>query len=192
MTQILICCGVGGTGKTTASAAMAVAHAAVGKRVAVLTIDPARRLADALSLEELGNTPTLVPLPGVPGSLHALMLDRKSTWDDIVRRFSPSPAAVERLLANRYYRAVSTRLTGSHEYMAIEKLYELVEAERWDIVVVDTPPHNTSSTSFAPPTESARSSTVRSCRRSATSIRDCSAGRAAASSSCCRASPANG
>jgi len=140
MTEVVICCGVGGTGKTTASAAMAVAFATAGKRVVVLTIDPARRLADALSIREIGNAPTRVEIPGVEGSLHALMLDRKSTWDDIVRRFSPSDAAADRLLANRYYRAVSTRLTGSHEYMAIEKLHELVEADRWDVVVVDTPP----------------------------------------------------
>lgn len=139
-TRVLVCCGVGGTGKTTTSAALGVGFALAGQRVVVLTIDPARRLADALGLESLGNEPRLIDVPGATGSLHALMLDRKGTWDQVIRRFSPSPEAAERLLENRYYRAVSTRLTGSHEYMAIEKLHELVEAERWDLVVVDTPP----------------------------------------------------
>ena len=144
MTQVIICCGVGGTGKTTTAAALGVGHALSGQRVCVLTIDPARRLADALCRPELDNTPRIVPLDGltVPegGTLHAMMLDRKSTWDDIIRRFSKSEASAERLLANRYYRAVSTRLTGSHEYMAIEKLYQLVQQGSWDVLVVDTPP----------------------------------------------------
>ena len=144
MTEVIICCGVGGTGKTTTAAALGVAHAASGLRVCVLTIDPARRLADALCLETLDNTPRRVSLDGLDiapgGYLDALMLDRKSTWDDVIHRFSPTPEAAERLLENRYYRAVSTRLTGSHEYMAIEKLYQLVQAESWDVIVVDTPP----------------------------------------------------
>jgi anion-transporting ArsA/GET3 family ATPase len=144
MTQVIICCGVGGTGKTTTAAALGVGHALAGHRVCVLTIDPARRLADALCLPELDNTPRIVPLDGltVPdgGALHAMMLDRKSTWDDVIRRFSRSPETADRLLANRYYRAVSTRLTGSHEYMAIEKLFQLVQQGSWDIIIVDTPP----------------------------------------------------
>jgi anion-transporting ArsA/GET3 family ATPase len=142
LTEVVVCCGLGGTGKTTTSAAIALSRARAGQRVVVLTIDPARRLADALHLPLLGSEPTAVPLRGldVPGSLHALMLDRKGTWDAVVLRFSPDADVAERLLANRYYAAVSTRLTGSHEYMAIEKLAELVEAGRWDVVVVDTPP----------------------------------------------------
>ncbi|NCG21716.1 MAG: AAA family ATPase [Rhodobacterales bacterium] len=140
MTQVEICCGVGGTGKTTTAAALGVGHALAGHRVVVLTIDPARRLADALGTQTLGNTPSRVPLADAPGELWALMLDRKDTWDKIVRRFSSDADRAEKLLENRYYKAVSTRLTGSHEYMAIEKLHELVSSEQWDVVVVDTPP----------------------------------------------------
>lgn len=138
MSRVIVCCGTGGVGKTTTSAALAVSLAMRGERAVVLTIDPARRLADALGVE-LSNDPRPVALDGA-GTLHALMLDRKATWDGIVRRFAPNEEAAERLLENSYYRAVSTRLGGSHEYMAMEKLYELVESERWDVVVVDTPP----------------------------------------------------
>lgn len=138
MTRVVVCCGTGGVGKTTTSAALAVSLAKRGQRAVVLTIDPARRLADALGVA-LGNDPSEVALEA-EGSLHALMLDRKATWDGIVRRFAPSEEAAERLMANAYYAAVSTRLGGSHEYMAMEKLYELVESDRWDVVIVDTPP----------------------------------------------------
>ncbi|MCO4743351.1 MAG: ArsA family ATPase [Proteobacteria bacterium] len=138
MTRVIVCCGVGGVGKTTTSAALAVRLAKTGHRAVVLTIDPARRLADALGVE-LGNEPRAVAIDA-PGTLHALMLDRKATWDGIIHRFAPSAEAAQRLFDNRYYKAVSTRLGGSHEFMAMEKLYELVESERWDVVVVDTPP----------------------------------------------------
>lgn len=138
--EVIICCGVGGTGKTTTSAALGVAYALAGRRTVVLTIDPARRLADALHLDALDNQPRDVTLPGGRGArLAAVMLDRKSTWDDAVRRFS-DPAHVEALLDNRYYRAVSTRLSGSHEYMAVEKLYDLASDAQWDVIIVDTPP----------------------------------------------------
>jgi len=140
VTDVLICCGLGGTGKTTTAAALAIARAMAGQRVVVLTIDPARRLADALHLPLASATPTPVPLEGAAGSLHAQMLDRKRTWDAVVRRCAPDDATAERLLANRYYRAVSTRLTGSHEYMAIEALAELVKSGAWDTVILDTPP----------------------------------------------------
>ena len=133
---IHICCGVGGVGKTTTAAALAVSLAQSGKRVVVLTIDPARRLADALGVE-LGNDPQAVE--GVPG-LWALMLDRKATFDAVVRRHAPDPETGDKLIANRYYRAVSTRLSGSQEYMAMEKLLALDEDERFDTIVVDTPP----------------------------------------------------
>jgi anion-transporting ArsA/GET3 family ATPase len=136
-TRVMVCCGVGGTGKTTTAAALGVAHARAGLRTVVLTIDPARRLADALGVE-LGNEP--VDIPGVDGRLAAMMLDRKGTWDSVIRRFADSPEHAEELLKNRYYRAVATRLTGSHEYMAVEKLYELVSSGDWDLVVLDTPP----------------------------------------------------
>ncbi len=139
--QVVLCCGVGGTGKTTTAAALGVGYAIAGQRTVVLTIDPARRLADALDIATLGNTPTRVPLDGLQaaGSLDALMLDRKGTWDDIVRD-NASPESADRLLKNRYYQAVSTRLTGSHEYMAVEKLHTLATSGRWDVVVLDTPP----------------------------------------------------
>ncbi|MEQ1500682.1 MAG: ArsA-related P-loop ATPase [Myxococcota bacterium] len=138
-TKVAVCCGVGGTGKTTISAALAVSYATSGERVVVLTIDPARRLADALGVDALDNVPRRVAVPGVSGTVDALMLDRKSTWDEVIRRRA-TPETAERLLANRYYRAVSTRLSGSHEYMAVEKLYELVASGAYDRVVVDTPP----------------------------------------------------
>lgn len=139
MTRVSVCCGVGGTGKTTTAAALAVAWARSGEKVVVLTIDPARRLADALGVGALDNVPRPVPLTDARGELHALMLDRKGTWDEVIRRRA-SPETAEKLFANRYYRAVSTRLSGSHEYMAVEKLHELVTEGGYDRVVVDTPP----------------------------------------------------
>lgn len=140
--QIQVICGVGGAGKTTLAAAMAVHAARHGRRAVVLTIDPARRLADALGIPHLGNTPTPVSVPDLPagGSLDALMLDRKATWDELVRQHASSPDLIESLDANRYHQAVSTRLTGGHEWMAVEKLCQLVDADRWDVIVIDTPP----------------------------------------------------
>jgi len=140
MPRVSICCGEGGVGKTTVAAALAIAHAQAGLRVVVLTIDPARRLADALGGEALGNVPTPVSLPDAPGSLHALMLDRGTTWDTLIRRHAPSTKHAEALLENRYYQAASQRLGGSQEYMAIEKLHELMRDPCWDMIVVDTPP----------------------------------------------------
>ncbi len=140
--RVIICCGSGGVGKTTTSAALAIRFARSGKRVAVLTIDPARRLADSLSVGEIGNTAFPVPLPDLPpgASLHAMMLDSKRTFDDVVARFSGSPDARDRILRNHYYRFVSTRLAGAHEYMAMEKLFELSTSGDYDVVVLDTPP----------------------------------------------------
>ncbi len=140
-TQVLICCGSGGVGKTTTSAALAIRLAMSGRRVAVLTIDPARRLADALAVGRVGNTAVEVPLPPqVSGTLHAMMLDPKLTFDEVVTRFAPNPEARQRILDNHVYQNVSARLAGAHEYMAMEKLLELVETGRWDVVVLDTPP----------------------------------------------------
>jgi anion-transporting ArsA/GET3 family ATPase len=143
MTRVRITCGIGGAGKTTTAAALALAYALQGQRVVVLTIDPARRLADALGIDHLANTPQPLPLPpDAPAGarLDALMLDRKATWDEMVRRHAPDEDTAERVLSNRYYVALSERLTGGHEYMATEKLYALVSAGTWDVVVVDTPP----------------------------------------------------
>lgn len=141
MTQVLVVCGVGGAGKTTSSAVVALHHALAGKRVVLMTIDPARRLADALGLAGLGNEAVRIALPeGTRGTLDALMLDRKASWDELVTSQAPDPHTAARLLANPYYRAVSERLSGGHEYMANEKLHQLATSGRWDLVVVDTPP----------------------------------------------------
>lgn len=137
-TKVAVCCGVGGTGKTTTAAALALGYAAAGEHVVVLTIDPARRLADALGIGELGNTPRKVPIAS-KGTLHALMLDRKGTWDEVIRTHASADLA-QRLLENRYYKAISTRLSGSHEYMAVEKLYELTSTGMFDRIILDTPP----------------------------------------------------
>jgi anion-transporting ArsA/GET3 family ATPase len=145
--HILVCVGAGGVGKTTVAAALALQAARRGRRAVVITIDPARRLADALGLRELDNEPR--PLPsevlaalGVrgDGSLSAMMLDMKRTFDDLVTRFAPDPAARERILANPIYQHVSDALAGSAEYSAMEKVYELSERKAFDLVVVDTPP----------------------------------------------------
>jgi len=146
-TQVVICCGSGGVGKTTVSAALALKWALDGARVAVLTIDPARRLADSLGVGTLDNEPRRVPLerldqfvPGASGSLDAMMLDVKSTFDQMVARLARTPENAERILAHRYYRFASTRLGGSHEYMAMERLYTLCDQGEYDVVVLDTPP----------------------------------------------------
>jgi anion-transporting ArsA/GET3 family ATPase len=139
--RVIICCGSGGVGKTTISAALAIRAATEGQRVAVLTIDPARRLADSLSIGELSNTARRVPL-GLDngGMLDAMMLDARATFDEIVQRTAPSPATAQRILANRYYQFASSRLGGVHEYMAMERLLELSLSGRYDTVVLDTPP----------------------------------------------------
>lgn len=139
MTEVLVVCGAGGVGKTTCAAALAVRHAKAGRKVALVTIDPARRLADALGLAGLGNDPTPVTLPDGT-TLDALMLDRKATWDALVAAHARDAETAARLLANPYYQAISTRLGGGHEYMATEKLHALATDGRWDLVVVDTPP----------------------------------------------------
>lgn len=145
--ELLVCVGCGGVGKTTVSAALALEAARLGRRALVLTIDPARRLADALGVGELGNTPLDLPRErlsalGVPedGSLSAMMLDMKRTFDDLVERFAESPEARDRVLSNAIYQHISDTLAGSVEYTAMEKVYELHESREFDLVVVDTPP----------------------------------------------------
>jgi anion-transporting ArsA/GET3 family ATPase len=137
--SVVICCGAGGVGKTTTAAALALGAAERGRRACVVTIDPARRLADALGLEELGNLPTKVDGPW-PGELWALMLDTKGTFDDLIRRYAATPNQAARILQNRVYKNISAAMSGTQEYMAAEKLLELHSDGNFDIVVVDTPP----------------------------------------------------
>ena len=146
--SICICVGSGGVGKTTSSAAIAAGMAARGRKVAVLTIDPAKRLADSLGLHELGNDelrvdPALYERAGVDtngGELWAMMLDAKATFDEVVRRHAPDEESRERILGNRIYQQISGALAGSQEYMAMERLYEIHEDGEYDLLVLDTPP----------------------------------------------------
>jgi anion-transporting ArsA/GET3 family ATPase len=137
--DIIVTAGSGGVGKTTTAAVLALEGATRGRRAVVVTIDPAKRLADALGLEGLSNTPSKIE-GDWPGELWAMMLDTKSTFDDLVARHSTDPQQVERILGNRFYKNISGALSGTQEYMAMEKLYELHNAGQFDLVVVDTPP----------------------------------------------------
>jgi anion-transporting ArsA/GET3 family ATPase len=145
--RIAVCVGSGGVGKTTVAAAIALARALDGGRALVCTIDPARRLANALGLSALGNVETRVPEHkfaeaglAPKGELWAMMLDVKRTWDDLVTRHAPDPARRDRILRNRLYQQMSAALAGSQEYMAMEKLYELATDRDYDLIVLDTPP----------------------------------------------------
>ncbi len=145
--DIVVCCGAGGVGKTTTAAALALRAAEQGRQVVVLTIDPARRLAQSMGLSELDNTPR--PVDGIDtsggGSLDAMMLDMKRTFDEVVVAHS-TPETADQILANPFYQAVSSSFAGTQEYMAMEKLGQLHQQKgaggipRWDLIVVDTPP----------------------------------------------------
>ncbi|MSO42360.1 MAG: ArsA family ATPase [Solirubrobacterales bacterium] len=144
---ICICAGSGGVGKTTTSAAIAAGLAARGKKVVVLTIDPAKRLADSLGLEELGNEPSRVDPKlferagmEMKGELWAMMLDAKATFDELVRKNAEDEETRDRILQNRIYRQISNALAGSQEYMAMEKLFEIHQEGDYDFLVLDTPP----------------------------------------------------
>jgi anion-transporting ArsA/GET3 family ATPase len=144
---ICICAGSGGVGKTTTSAAIATGMAMRGLKVCVLTIDPAKRLADSLGLEELGNEarqvdPKLFEKQGVElkGELWAMMLDAKATFDELIARQAPDEESRDRVLNNRIYQQISSALAGSQEYMAMEKLFELHTEGNFDLLVLDTPP----------------------------------------------------
>ena len=137
--SVLVCCGPGGVGKTTVAGALAVEAARRGRRAVVVTIDPARRLADALGLDTLTDTPRQVD-GDWPGQLWALMLDARSTFDSLVRKYAPDREQADTILANRFYRNIAGALSGTQEYMAMEKLFELHGDDRFDLVVVDTPP----------------------------------------------------
>lgn len=138
---IIICSGSGGVGKTTSAAVLAMEAATLGRRTVVVTIDPAKRLADALGLGDdgIGNTAKQIDGPW-SGELWAVMLDTKRTFDDLVTNYSSEPGQAERILSNRFYKNISGALSGTQEYMAMEKLYELHNDAGFDLVVVDTPP----------------------------------------------------
>ena len=146
--RVIVCVGSGGVGKTTMAAAIALKAAELGQKVCVLTIDPARRLANALGIASLGNAESRVGdgrleaagIRNPNGQLWAMMLDTKRTWDDLVVRFAPNPEQAKRILENHYYQQISSALAGSQEFMAMEKLYELHESGKYDVLVLDTPP----------------------------------------------------
>ena len=145
--HVCVCAGSGGVGKTTTSAAIALGMAARGLKVAVVTIDPAKRLASALGLDELANEermvdPELLASHGVElrGELWAMTLDAKRTWDRLIERRAPDAATRDAILGNRIYHQLSTAVSGTTEYMAIERLYELHEEGDYDLIVLDTPP----------------------------------------------------
>lgn len=137
--RIIVCCGSGGVGKTTTAAALAVQAADSGRKVVLITIDPAKRLADALGLSGLTNDPAEIETSG-QGQLWAMMLDARATFDSVIRQQARNEDQIRRILDNPFYNNIASRLSGSQEYMAAEKLYELFNDSRFDLVVVDTPP----------------------------------------------------
>jgi anion-transporting ArsA/GET3 family ATPase len=146
-TTLVVTCGPGGVGKTTTSAALGVAAARQGRKVVVVTVDPARRLADALGLGDDAHADEPHRVTGVPGlddgaggELWALMLDAATTFDRLVHEQSAQPAQAQAILANPVYKAISGSLSGAQEYMAIERLHQLHSGGEWDLVIVDTPP----------------------------------------------------
>jgi anion-transporting ArsA/GET3 family ATPase len=145
--RVCICAGSGGVGKTTTSAALAVGLAARGARVCVVTIDPAKRLADALGIEQLGSVPRRVDpdrFDGhgltIEGELWAMMLDPKRTFDELIGRLAPNPTARDEILTNRIYAQLSSAVAGSQEFTAVAKLHELERSGDYDVIVLDTPP----------------------------------------------------
>ena len=146
--RVLVCAGTGGVGKTTIAASLAIQAAFLGRRTLVLTIDPAKRLANALGLDSLGSKPTAVDLSAVDAdqthfrgaSLDAMMLDAKPTFDRLITRLTPDDETRQRIFDNRIYEHLSSSLAGSAEYAAMEQVHELVQSRRYDLIVVDTPP----------------------------------------------------
>lgn len=138
--RVIVTCGTGGVGKTSVAAALGVLAAHQGRRCVVITIDPARRLADAIGVgSDLGNEPQQVSLDA-PGELWVAMLDVRETFDNLVRDISPSPQRTEEVMNNSFYRSLSRSLSGTRDYMAAERLHELNSDDRFDVVIVDTPP----------------------------------------------------
>ncbi|MFM9372327.1 ArsA family ATPase [Streptomyces sp. Da 82-17] len=138
-TRIIVCCGAGGVGKTTTAAALGLRAAERGRKVVVLTIDPARRLAQSMGIDSLDNTPRQVKDVDGGGELHAMMLDMKRTFDEIVEAHA-DPERAEAILNNPFYQSLSAGFAGTQEYMAMEKLGQLRARDEWDLIVVDTPP----------------------------------------------------
>ncbi|MDB4957332.1 MAG: adventurous gliding motility protein [Myxococcales bacterium] len=145
--RIIVCVGSGGVGKTTTAAALALAAARRGKRTLVITIDPAKRLANSLGLRQLGHTVQEVDralvrkgAASATGELHAMMLDQKQAFDEVVQRHAKDPAAVSRILANPVYAQISGSLAGAQEYAAMAKLHDFDREGNWDTIIVDTPP----------------------------------------------------
>jgi anion-transporting ArsA/GET3 family ATPase len=137
--SVIVCCGAGGVGKTTSAAALGVLGARAGRSVVVMTIDPAKRLAQAMGLDALDNDPRLVELDA-PGRLSAMMLDTKRTFDRMVETYAPDPRVRETIFANAYYQQLSTTLGGSRELIAMERVLEILNAGEHDLLIVDTPP----------------------------------------------------
>ena len=137
---LIVCVGSGGVGKTTTAASMALQAAMDGRRVLVLTIDPAKRLANALGLSSFGNEAHRVEIGSGDGELWAMMLDAQSTWDNLIERLAQDPEVKQRILNNRIYRYVANSLAGSQEYMATEKLHDIAKTGEYDLIVLDTPP----------------------------------------------------
>jgi anion-transporting ArsA/GET3 family ATPase len=141
--KLVVCVGSGGVGKTTTAAAIGLQAAIRGRKVLVLTIDPARRLANSLGLSRFGNDETRIDLSALPeakGELWAMMLDQQKTFDDLIARIAPDDERRDAILNNRVYRATADNISGSQDYMATEKLYDVVESGRYELVVLDTPP----------------------------------------------------
>ena len=145
--KVIICCGSGGVGKTSIAAALAIKGAMMGKKTMALTIDPAKRLADSLGLKPKGNEETPIPLknlgliPGQDsGSLHAMLLDRRASWDELVVKYAPNEEIGKNILNNQFYKSLSHTFAGSQEYLAMEKLYDLYINRKYDLIIVDTPP----------------------------------------------------
>ncbi|RNL83304.1 ArsA family ATPase [Halostreptopolyspora alba] len=145
-TRTVVCCGSGGVGKTTSAAALGLRAAERGREVVVITVDPARRLAQSMGLHTLDNTPRPVDLPQAgggtgrsPGALYAMMLDMKRTFDEIVEAHA-DPERARQILANPFYQSLSSSFSGTQEYMAMEKLGQLRQSGDWDLIIVDTPP----------------------------------------------------
>lgn len=137
--SVIVCCGAGGVGKTTTAAALGVLAARAGRSAVVMTIDPAKRLAQAMGLDALDNDPRPVTLDA-PGSLSAMMLDTKRTFDRMVETYAPDPRVREAIFANAYYQQLSTTLGGSRELITMERVLEILNGGEHDLLIVDTPP----------------------------------------------------